>query len=133
MQKGDTLDALCTAEKAIGLALRLQQLVSQKAGTGRDTKTAQELDACVAALHETAVRTYALVRERVTELRPLTEDQQAFGEQAWVYCAKHGDTHRTGWCVEPSSFKTLLQATDERSAIAECHARGFTCPPWRGK
>lgn len=46
---------------------------------------------------EVAVKTRAEWREVIAQLKPPTEDELAFGKDAWVYCNQHLRAHETGW------------------------------------
>jgi hypothetical protein len=54
-----------------------------------------------------------------------TEDEKAFGTDAWVYCRQHLRPHRTGWCTVHLIDKRLLEASTLEEAVAECEAQGL--------
>jgi hypothetical protein len=58
----------------------------------------------------------------------LNQDQLAFGEQAWVYCAQHRTAHLTGWCTVSNDDKIglgLMGTRQADAARAKCEAWGF--------
>lgn len=57
--------------------------------------------------------------------RPMSEDEQAFGRNTWVYCNQHLRAHKTGWCTVGNRNKIKLDAKDGHEAVAECKSRGF--------
>lgn len=58
--------------------------------------------------------------------KPPTEDQIAFGRNAWIYCDQHLRPHTTGWCTVSSRNKIKLDAGDYTEAVAECIKHGYT-------
>lgn len=57
--------------------------------------------------------------------KKLIEDERVFGAEKWVYCKSHVGPHMTGWCTVPASQKTLLEATTQQEAYAECRDAGL--------
>lgn len=57
--------------------------------------------------------------------KPPTEDEIAFGKDAWVYCNQHCRTHETGWCTVSPMDKVGLGVTTAKEAYAKCRAWGF--------
>jgi hypothetical protein len=62
---------------------------------------------------------------RKIDMSMITEDEQTFGKNVWVYCSQHLRPHLTGWCTVGVKDKTLLTATGEHQAYDECRAAGF--------
>ena len=54
-----------------------------------------------------------------------TEDEKAFGPEAYVYCSQHMRPHTTGWCTVSNRNKTKLAARNFEDALKECEKRGF--------
>lgn len=54
-----------------------------------------------------------------------TKDEEAFGENTWVYCSQHLRPHTTGWCTVDVSEKTPLKAKTYADAVEECVDRKF--------
>lgn len=59
----------------------------------------------------------------------ITEDEKAFGKDAWVYCSAHLRPHSTGWCTVPLKDKVKLDATTYTEALHECKVKGFKVVP----
>lgn len=57
--------------------------------------------------------------------KPLTEDEAAFGRDAWVYCTQHMRAHQTGWCSVNPRDKVGLGVKTAQDAAAKCRAWGF--------
>ncbi len=55
----------------------------------------------------------------------MTEDEKAFGADAWVYCKSHVGPHSTGWCSVSADNKIKLDAKSREDAVAECVSRGL--------
>lgn len=56
---------------------------------------------------------------------PPTEDEIAFGEDAWVYCNQHLNAHQTGWCTISPRDKIGLGVKTAQEALAKCREWGF--------
>lgn len=54
------------------------------------------------------------------EQKPLTEDEQAFGVNTWVYCRQHCRPHETGWCGVGNRDKVGLGVTTHKEAYQKC-------------
>lgn len=54
-----------------------------------------------------------------------TEDELAFGKDAWVYCNQHMRAHQTGWCGVSPRDKVGLGVKTAQEAEAKCRAWGF--------
>ena len=59
------------------------------------------------------------------EERAPTEDETAFGKDAWVYCSQHMRAHQTGWCSVSARDKVGLGVTAAQDAYDKCRAWGF--------
>jgi hypothetical protein len=59
------------------------------------------------------------------EQKQLTEDEQAFGVGAWVYCNQHMRAHQTGWCSVSPRDKVGLGVATGREAYDKCREWGF--------
>ncbi len=57
--------------------------------------------------------------------KKLTEDEQVFGENVFVYCNQHLRPHLTGWCTVPARNKIKLKATNHVEAGLECKEMGY--------
>jgi len=58
--------------------------------------------------------------------KPPTEDQIAFGRNAWIYCDQHLRPHTTGWCTVPVRNKIKLDADNYTEAVAICVKNNWT-------
>jgi hypothetical protein len=56
---------------------------------------------------------------------PPTEDDLAFGRNAWVYCKQHMRAHQTGWCGVGVRDKVALGVMTAEDARAKCRDWGF--------
>lgn len=56
---------------------------------------------------------------------PPTEDEIAFGRNAWIYCDQHMRPHMTGWCSVSSHHKKPLENKTEIEAYAECKVKNY--------
>lgn len=61
---------------------------------------------------------------------PRTEDEAAFGRDAWVYCNQHMRPHQTGWCTVSPRDKVGLGLIGGGAEIAQkayqkCRDWGF--------
>lgn len=59
---------------------------------------------------------------------PITEDEQVFGKDAWVYCNQHLAAHMTGWCpisVRDKLGLGLFGDSKEREAFEKCRQFGL--------
>lgn len=75
---------------------------------------------------ETITSTRAEWRAVIAELtKPPTEDEIAFGADAWVYCRAHVRAHQTGWCGVSNRDKVGLGVTTAQEAYAKCREWGF--------
>lgn len=75
---------------------------------------------------ELLTKTRAEWRAVVAELtKPPTEDEIAFGRDAWVYCKAHMKAHQTGWCGVSPRDKVGLGVTTAQEAYAKCRDWGF--------
>ena len=67
----------------------------------------------------------------MTHDKAVTEDEQEFGRDAWVYCKDHVKPHQTGWCDIGVSHKLSLgtfkgeHAEQARQAFAKCRLFGL--------
>lgn len=57
---------------------------------------------------------------------PTTNDERAFGRDAWVYCSQHMKPHQTGWCTVAVRDKIGLGVTTAQEAEQKC--RDFKLP-----
>lgn len=57
--------------------------------------------------------------------RPPTEDEAAFGKDAWVYCKQHCYPHQTGWCSVSPRDKVGLGVKTAEEAYEKCRAWEF--------
>jgi hypothetical protein len=57
--------------------------------------------------------------------KPLTEDERAFGKNAWIYCNQHMRPHQTGWCGVSVRDKVGLGVDTAEAAYAKCREWGF--------
>lgn len=65
-------------------------------------------------------------RRIIAELaKPPTEDEIAFGKDAWVYCRQHVRPHETGWCGVSPRDKVGLGVKTAEEAYEKCHSWGF--------
>ena len=55
----------------------------------------------------------------------LTEDEIAFGKDAWVYCNAHMSAHQTGWCTVNPRNKVGLGVTSAAEAEGKCRQWHF--------
>lgn len=55
----------------------------------------------------------------------MTEDEQQFGTDVWIYCKSHVNPHTTGWCTVPVGGKIRLDATTRLEAENECREKGL--------
>lgn len=71
-------------------------------------------------------RTRTEWRAVIAELsRPATEDEIAFGKDAWVYCSQHCRPHQTGWCTVSPRDKVGLGVKTAEEAYTKCRTWGF--------
>lgn len=63
---------------------------------------------------------------KAEENKPPTEDELAFGKDAWVYCNQHLRTHQTGWCTVSPRDKVGLGVKTAEEADKKCRVWGFT-------
>jgi hypothetical protein len=68
---------------------------------------------------------HALYAAMEDEQKPPTEDEEAFGVGAWVYCRQHMRAHQTGWCGVSPRDKVGLGVKTAQEAIDRCRAWGF--------
>ena len=57
-----------------------------------------------------------------------TEDESAFGKNAWVYCKQHAKPHLTGWCSVGNQDKIglgLLGQEKAKEALQKCRDWGL--------
>lgn len=59
------------------------------------------------------------------ETKESTEDEIAFGKDAWVYCSQHMRPHLTGWCSVSPRDKAGLGVETAEQAYEKCRAWGF--------
>lgn len=55
--------------------------------------------------------------------KQLTDDEKAFGVDAWVYCSQHRNAHLTGWCTVSVRDKLgigLVGQENGRAALEKC-------------
>lgn len=57
--------------------------------------------------------------------KPLTEDELAFGRDAWIYCSQHMRPHETGWCGVGIRDKVGLGVGGAEAAYEKCRAWKF--------
>lgn len=57
--------------------------------------------------------------------KPPTEDELAFGKDAWIYCNQHCRPHQTGWCTVAPRDKVGLGVSTGEEAMAKCRAWKF--------
>jgi hypothetical protein len=55
----------------------------------------------------------------------LTEDEMAFGKDAWIYCSQHMRPHETGWCSVSPRDKVGLGVATAEDAYQKCRDWGF--------
>ena len=58
--------------------------------------------------------------------KPPTEDEIAFGRNAWLYCGQHLRPHMTGWCTVSTRNKIKLEAKTLEEAYEICRDNRWT-------
>lgn len=55
----------------------------------------------------------------------MTDDEEQWGPDAWVYCNQHLKPHSTGWCTVDVKDKVCLAVDSQEDAYRLCREWGF--------
>lgn len=67
-----------------------------------------------------AAKALSIDIEGILERQLLTEDEKAFGVDAWIYCNQHLKPHQTGWCSVAVRDKIGLGVKTASEAYSKC-------------